>query len=110
MAQRTEVILIDDLDGEEISRSGQTVSFGFEGIHYTIDLSDKNVEKLNGILAPYISAARKSGNKRSSEAPKAPIDRAQLTAIREWGKQHGFKVSDRGRVSQEVHDAYNAAH
>jgi hypothetical protein len=110
MAQRTQVILIDDLDGEEISANGQTVTFGFKGVDYSIDLSESNAEKLNGILAPYIAAARKSGKKRSADAPKPAIDRTQLAAIRAWGKKHGFKVSDRGRVSQEVHDAYNAAH
>jgi len=33
-----------------------------------------------------------------------------LTAIREWGKGNGFKVSARGRVSSELKDAYSKAH
>jgi hypothetical protein len=31
-------------------------------------------------------------------------------AIRDWAASKGMKVSDRGRISREVQDAYNAAH
>jgi hypothetical protein len=30
--------------------------------------------------------------------------------MRTWAKAHGIKVSERGRVSQEVQDAYRSAH
>ena len=30
--------------------------------------------------------------------------------LREWGRAHGFEVSDRGRVSAEVREAYDKAH
>ena len=33
-----------------------------------------------------------------------------LTRFREWGRENGYKVSSRGRVSQELQDAYAAAH
>ena len=34
----------------------------------------------------------------------------ELARIREWGRDNGFKVSARGRVPQELQDAYAAAH
>jgi hypothetical protein len=30
--------------------------------------------------------------------------------VREWAREHGYKVSDRGRISAEVQQAYAAAH
>ena len=34
----------------------------------------------------------------------------ELAKMRDWGRANGFKVSSRGRVSQELQDAYAAAH
>ena len=39
----------------------------------------------------------------------AKPDKNQLGAVRAWARENGHKVSDRGRVSQEVLDAYKAA-
>jgi hypothetical protein len=33
-----------------------------------------------------------------------------MRAIREWAKSQGLQVSDRGRISQELQDKFNAAH
>ena len=67
-----------------------------------------NVEKLEKALEPYIKAAQKVGGRGGGgRAPSAY--RSQLQAIREWGKSRGFKVSERGRVSKELRDAYEAA-
>ena len=37
MAQRTQVILVDDIDGSEAT---QTVTFGIDGVTYEIDLNE----------------------------------------------------------------------
>jgi hypothetical protein len=105
MAKQTQVILIDDLDGQRIEGEGKTVTFAHGANTYEIDLTEANARKLQEALAPYIAAARRVGGKRgmSSEKPDLP-------AIRAWAKQHGVKVSERGRVSQQVQEAYRAAH
>ena len=36
-------------------------------------------------------------------------NREETTAIREWARQHGHKVNDRGRISKSVMEAYKAA-
>jgi hypothetical protein len=113
MAQRTQVILEDDLDG---NRADQTIQFGIHGATYEIDLSEANVEKLDEALRPFISAGRKvSGGRngsvsRRSAGATTKSDPEQLKAIREWAKANGQKVSDRGRISAEVVAAYEAAH
>ena len=39
----------------------------------------------------------------------APVG-SDLAAVRAWAKDNGFEVSERGRISQKVTDAYSAAH
>ena len=70
------------------------------------------------------AAARKSGKSGGAaaadrRAPKMttnsnrrpqPLDREQTAAIRAWARQNGHQVSDRGRISKTVVDAFQAAH
>lgn len=106
MAKRTRVIMVDDLDGVEIDGVAKTVTFAHGGNSYEIDLTETNAQKLNEALAPYIAAARRIDTRRAAAAAAAKPD---LPAIRAWAKEHGVKVSERGRVSKEVQDAYLAA-
>ena len=36
--------------------------------------------------------------------------RTDLAAVREWARQNGHQVSDRGRISAEIQAAYDKAH
>ena len=115
MAQQTTVRFIDDLDGSDASG---TFDFSLEGRNYQIDLSDGNAAKLHDALAPYISVARKAGGRggrrrtqqQTAVAEKpARANREETAAIREWAREHGHKVSDRGRIPKSVIEAYQAA-
>jgi len=113
MAQKVQVLLVDDLDGGEAE---ETVSFAVDGSSYEIDLSQKNAEELRDAFAKYVGAARKAGRSsgsggRSSSAGRsrgsAAMDRDQAAAIRSWAKKQGLKVSDRGRIPASIIDQYN---
>ncbi|MCS6588087.1 histone-like nucleoid-structuring protein Lsr2 [Curtobacterium flaccumfaciens] len=112
MAQKVTTQLIDDLTGETIENGGKNVEFSFDGNHYEIDLSDDNAEKLREAFSDYIAAARKvSGrNSRSTSGSKQRSNPDELAQIREWAAANGHEVSTRGRISQAVRDAYDAAH
>ena len=97
---------IDDLDG---GAAAGTVSFSFDGTNYEIDLSKRNKSAMEKAFKPYIDKARKARATRRTQ-PRSATRRHNLPAIRAWAKESGFEVSDRGRVSQEVIDAYAAAH
>jgi hypothetical protein len=101
--------MIDDLDGEEIAGDGKTITFAHGGNAYEIDLTETNALKLHDALAPYVAAARRVGSRRTSAGPLT-TSKNDLQAMRSWAKAHGIKVSERGRVSQEVQAAYRAAH
>ena len=105
MAKHTRIVLVDDLDGEEINGGGKTITFAHLGNTYEIDLTEQNADRLHEVLAPYIAAARRVTHRREP-AQEQP----DLRAIRAWAKETGVKVSARGRVSQQVQDAYRAAH
>ena len=115
MAQQTTVRFIDDLDGSDASG---TFDFSLEGRQYQIDLSDENAAKLRDALAPYVGAARKAGGRGRGRAARqtavaekpARSNRDQTAAIREWARANGHQVSDRGRISKSVIEAYQAAH
>ena len=64
MAQKTTVTLVDDLDGSEAE---EQVEFTVDGRSYEIDLSTINAGRLRETLAPYVSAARRTGARRAAE-------------------------------------------
>jgi hypothetical protein len=56
MAQKVNVILVDDIDGAD---AVETVSFGLDGTQYEIDLNSGHAEGLRGQLDLYVKKARK---------------------------------------------------
>jgi len=113
MAQKVQVILVDDVDGGE---ADETVSFALDGVSYEIDVSAPNAEAIREALAPWVGHARRvggrAGNRARVSAPKSrpAAERTDLSDVRAWARENGFQVSDRGRVSGEVRAAYEAAH
>lgn len=110
MAQRVQVILVDDIDGGEAEES---ISFALDGVTYEIDLSVKNAESLRDALGTWVGHARRVGGRstaRRSPARGRGAAKADLSDVRTWARKNGFQVSDRGRVSSEVMAAYEAAH
>lgn len=106
MAQKVNIILVDDLDGSDAS---ETVTFGLDGATYEIDLNDKNAAALRDALAGYVGHARKvttSKGRRTRATTSGPSARE----LRDWARSNGHQVSDRGRVPAEVREAFEAAH
>ncbi|HVV30194.1 MAG TPA: Lsr2 family protein [Mycobacteriales bacterium] len=107
MAQRTLVVLEDDIDGGE---ADETVAFALDGTSYEIDLNRKNAAALRDALAPYVGAARKASRARGRVRPVSSGRTTDLSAIRVWARDNGFQVSERGRISAQIREAYEAAH
>ena len=109
MAQRVQVLLVDDIDGGD---AAETVSFSLDGVHYEIDLSDANAGKLRKDFSNWVGHARRAGGRKRTgkRGGGAALGREDLADVRKWGRKKGYQVSDRGRVSTEVLEAYDAAH
>ena len=113
MAQRVNVVLVDDLDGSD---AVETVSFALDGVDYEIDLSEKHAAELRNAVSLYVGHGRRTGGRRKSgrrgSAPASgPADGGASAAdIRTWARENGWDVPERGRVSADVREAYAAAH
>ena len=111
MAQKVQVLLVCDLHDNDVEGTS-TVTFSLDGASYEIDVCDKHGAALRDAFAPYVGAARRAGrtpaSRKGRSGAKAGADRT--TAIREWARSNGHKVSDRGRLSSAVVEAYDAAH
>lgn len=109
MAQKIQVVLLDDIDGGDAE---ETVQFALDGTAYEIDLSAKNAKAMRDTLADYVASARKAGRGGGTRRRSGgSSDSRQRTGeIRAWAKQQGLKVSERGRVSADIVAQYEAAH
>ncbi|MEJ5944259.1 Lsr2 family protein [Pseudokineococcus basanitobsidens] len=117
MAQKTKVILIDDVEGGE---ADETVTFALDGVSYEIDLTSERAAQLRDALAPWVGHARKAGgsgratgtrraSRSSSSASRSSGSGVDTAAVREWARENGHTVSERGRISGAVLEAYQAA-
>lgn len=104
MAQRVQVVLEDDIDG---SPATETMTFALDGVSYEIDLSEEHAAQFRDGVSQWVQAARRVGGRRTTKQAKTGDDNAM---IRGWALDQGLPVSTRGRISQEVRDAYQAAH
>lgn len=108
MARKTYVELIDDISGD---KAEETVSFALDGVAYEIDLSAENAEKLREELGAWVGKARRVGGRRQRGTASASRASSNDSArIREWAREAGYEVPDRGRISGTIRKAYEEAH
>lgn len=115
MAKQITVTVVDDLDG---SPGARTVDFSFDGKTYQIDLSADHLQGMSDFLNDFIAAARtlppiapsKRHVKQSTSSARTDEDRERTQAMRMWGRDNNYAVSDRGRIPHAVAEAYEAAH
>ena len=109
MAQKIHIVLEDDIDGGD---AVETVAFGLDGTSYEIDLNDANAAALREALSGYVGHARKvtGGGRRTRRSSGGSASSSNTKDVREWAKSQGMEVSERGRISADVQQAYDAAH
>lgn len=114
MATKTIVEKVCDLTGDP---ADETIEFGIGGKAFEVDLTKKHADALREILEDYVRVARPAG--RLTAAPNGRLrsngavpgrGRDQMRAIRDWARQNGHNVSDRGRVPTAVLEQFDATH
>jgi len=98
MMKKVQEMLIDDLDG---SPAVATVKFTYKGKTYEIDLNEKNIDKFDSCITPFIDKARVYGRKRTEQQEQPDI--------RSWAKNKGLKIGSRGRIPATVLREYYKA-
>ncbi|MGQ0840722.1 histone-like nucleoid-structuring protein Lsr2 [Actinokineospora sp.] len=118
MAQKTIVQLFDDLDGST-GDDIRSVEFSLDGVHYEIDLNGANANRLRDELTEFVEAARRTGGRIKRVGVVAQVakpavsegrGKEQTKAIRDWAKQNGHDISERGRIPAAIVDAFEDAH
>jgi hypothetical protein len=94
----------------------EAVRFGLDGQAYEIVLSPKDAAALRAAFGQYVAAGRAVNGHRARGSSGGPPGRAARTdhhgdaaAIREWAREHGHRVSDRGPIPAAVREAYRTA-
>lgn len=106
-------IRTDDIDGSSIA---EPVTFAFQGVGYSIDLSPDNLGLLTDVFAPYIAAGtrdagsttRRSRRRQRRTARPAPptAPAATVPEVRAWAQIKGYPVGERGRIPAHVYAAF----
>ncbi|MGP4112965.1 histone-like nucleoid-structuring protein Lsr2 [Streptomyces sp. 4N509B] len=110
MAKKVVTIYTDDLTQEESSEV-TTHTFSLDGVSYEIDLSPDSFDKLLEALQPFRDSGRKlPRTKRAGTGAKSPAPTQDTAAIRQWAKEEGYEINERGRVPANVREAYEKAH
>lgn len=94
MAQR--VIYTDDYDGTE-SPDVETRHFSLGTDHYSLDLSYENWQDLRDSLKKYTNISSRTALPLKKSSPAH-----DTTAIRQWAKDHGIPVKDRGKIPDDI--------
>jgi hypothetical protein len=108
----------EDVDVEE------SVSFGYDGYGYALDLCGRHVEDFHHTVQAMIGLSsersrigtgrrtRRATPSNASAPPRgAPGGRERLRAIREWARDNGYPdLGGRGRIPQHIMAEYEAAH
>lgn len=105
MAKQLTTITYDDLTGEEIRGEAHTRKFAIDGIEYHLDLTKKNAQAFDKQMGEWVDKAARIGRiKRASKKTGGQ----HLQNIRDWAKANGYTLSSRGRIPQDIIDAYHA--
>ena len=114
MATHTSVTFVDDIDGS--TEGVEHYTFNWLGTDYEIDLAPKSAKKLIDVMNLYtdkatrVSKSRSAGSDRGRGSASPRPSKEELQAVRSWAREQGLEVSDRGRVSSAVKEAYDQAH
>ncbi|HVT67904.1 MAG TPA: Lsr2 family protein [Trebonia sp.] len=111
VAQKITTLFIDDIDG---GAAEGTVRFALDGTEYEIDLNAQHSEELRSVLGKYVSHARKVGGTarrggRAAGRAGRGGSSVNTTEIRNWARENGYNIKDRGRVPADLVAKYQAA-
>ena len=105
MAQKVQIVLIDDIDG---GPADETITFAVDGTSYVIDLSTANAARLRNALAPFVGHARKAAGRGGARRPRS-AGGGKSAEIRAWARERGLAVNERGRIPADLAAKFEAA-
>jgi hypothetical protein len=119
MAKTNRVVLICDLHGDGTD-AVTTVRIGNGAARYDLDVCQEHLDQLTGVArrvrgrksaGATSSARRRSTNKatRKTTARRRRNGAGESAAVRQWARDNGYAISDRGRIPGPVVEAFAAS-
>lgn len=114
MARKIQVLLTCDFDDDD-TPAVETVTFSYDGATYAFEACQDHLDEFNETMQRFVARARREGSAprggggRANAATGHRPARNSLGDIREWARANGYKVSNRGRIPEEVRQAFAAA-
>jgi hypothetical protein len=102
--KKVQILVLDDLN-EEVPAQ-ETVHFSLDAVDYEIDLSQQNADALRTALVPYTKHGRKDLTRNKAHRAPNKTKGGKTAEVREWAKNHGYHVNDRGRIPVAVMNEY----
>lgn len=102
---RTDDLIAAENPGAPEVEAERTTRIEVDGRAWEIDLSGASRRRLQEALAPFQRAGRPVKGP-SRQRPKAERDRS--AKIREWARENGVEVNERGRIPADVEARYKA--
>jgi hypothetical protein len=110
MVQKTVVTVVCDLPHDGEIEGNETVSFSVDSSAYEIDVCAVHAKELHDIFNGFIAHARRvTGASRRRKSRSGP-GRERSSEIRQWARERGEKVSERGRIPASIIQEYEATH
>ncbi|MDR2983450.1 MAG: Lsr2 family protein [Nocardiopsaceae bacterium] len=110
MAQRTVVTVVCDLPHDGEVKGTESVSFAFDGNAYEIDLCELHGKELREKIGAFADHARRATAATRRRKSRTGPGRERSSEIRQWARQRGHKVSERGRIPGNIIAEYEASH
>jgi hypothetical protein len=111
MVQKTVVTVVCDLPHDGEAEGNETVSFSVDGTAYEIDVCSAHAKELHNVFSGYIEHARRvSGRAAARRKARSGPGRERSSEIRQWARERGDKVSERGRIPASIIQEYEATH
>lgn len=94
-----------------LGEDDQTLTFGFLGADYEIDLSQQQANQFSNVLQKSTDAGRRVGGRRESAGSHSstPTGRKQLATCASGRIRTATRCQAAGRIPQEIQDAPHAA-
>lgn len=109
MAQKTIVTMVCDIPHDSEVDGTESVSFAFDGSAYEIDLCGAHSKEIREKLSSFADYARKASTLNRGKRARVSAGR-RSGDVRQWARQHGYEVSERGRIPTKILSDYESAH
>lgn len=109
MARKTKVVVVCDRHRGDVDAVA-SVEINVDGDRRRVDLCADHLAEFRKAVKPWLATPTGRGRAAGSRPRSRRANAADVVAVREWARANGYEVSERGRISNAVREAYAAAH